>query len=447
MGPETARRVLPHSLPAERSTLGGILFAGHCYPRVATEIHAPDDFYHPAHVVIWEAICELAAQSLPIDIITVEEQLKKAGTLGKLPERGVYLAGLAIDVATVENIEHHARIVRDLAQVRRVILAASAIVDKGYAGNSDAAKYVGEALRDLNEAVGNIGRSKARPFRALLHQRLKALDERSKRKDAITGIRTRFDALDELTGGLQDGQVYVLAARPKIGKTALAFQIAIQAEVPTLGFSLEMSADSLTDRAIVQESRIDSRQFAAGQLHTHDWMRLTRVTSNLSALPLEIDDGAAQTLAEVSNKARQWRSKHPPGQKALIVLDYMQLVVGDKRGKYHSREQEISEISRGLKALAKELAVPLIALAQVGREVEKRADKRPLMSDLRESGAIEADADVIGFLYRDEVYNKESEDKGIAELNIAANRHGPTETIRLRWSGYCTRFDNEVGQR
>lgn len=439
------RRVLPHSLPAERSTLGGVLFSGHCYPRVATELGGADDFYHPAHQAIWEAMGELSARALPIDLITVSEQMDKAGTGKKLLSLGgaAYLAELSSEVVTVENIEHHARIVRDAAQVRRVILAASAIADRGYAGQFEAAEYVGGAIRDLNEAVGAIGRSRAKPFRQLLHGRLRALEERTQRKEAITGIRTGFDGFDAATGGLQDGHVIVVAARPKMGKTAWAFQAAMQAGVPTLGFSLEMSAESLVDRSIVQEARIDNQSFAAGILQTHDWLRISRATSNLSTLPIDIDDGAAQTLTEVRNKARQWRSRHQPGQKALIVLDYMQLVVGDRRGKYHSREQEISEISRGLKALAKELQVPIIALAQVGRDVEKRADKRPMMSDLRESGAIEADADLIAFLYRDEVYNKDTDDRGIAELIIAANRHGPTEIVRLRWSGSFTRFDNE----
>jgi len=447
MKPEQ-RRVLPHNHEAEQSTLGGVLFSGRCYPMVAAEIYEPADFYHPAHVVIWEAMGELAAASQPIDTITVAGQMRKAGTIEKIRAQGgdAYLCELSSLCATVENIGHHARIVRDLAQIRRVILAASAIVDRGYAGHQDATDYVGGAIRDLNEAVGAIGRSRAQPFKALLHRRLRALDERHQRSEAITGIRTWFTGFDEVTGGLQDGHLIVIAARPKIGKTAFAFQMAIQTSAPTLGFSLEMSADSLVDRAITQEARIDNQAFAAGLIQTNDWLRITRATSNLSVLPIEIDDGPAQTLAEVRNKARQWRSKHKPGEKALIVVDYMQLVVGDRRGKYHSREQEISEISRGLKALAKELSVPVIALAQVSRECEKRADKRPQLSDLRESGAIEADADLIAFLYRDEVYNKDTQDRGIAELNIAANRHGPTEIVRLKWSGYCTRFDNERGE-
>lgn len=438
-------RVLPHNLEAERATLGGVLFSGQCYPRVAAEIHEPRDFYHPAHEAIYEAMGELAAEAQPIDSITVAQHMRKAGAIARLTAQGkeTYLLELSNDVATVENIEHHARIVRDLAQIRRVILATSLIADRGYSGQFDAAQYVGEAIRDLNEAVGSIGRTRARPLKALLHQRLRALDERSQRKEAITGIRTWFAGFDEMTGGLQDGHLVVIAARPKIGKSAIAFQMAIQAQVPTIAFSLEMSADSLVDRAITQEARVDNQHFASGIMETSDWIRITRATSNLSVLPIDIDDGAAQTLAEVRNKARQWRSKHRPGEKALLVVDYMQLVVGDRRGKYHSREQEISEISRGLKALAKELSAPTIALAQVSRECEKRADKRPQLSDLRESGAIEADADLIAFLYRDEVYNKQTEDKGIAELIIAANRHGPTGAVRLKWSGWCTRFDNE----
>lgn len=441
---QAPRRVLPHNLEAEQATIGSVLFSGAAFARVA-DLLEPEDFYHPAHPPIWAACSELAADSRPIDIITIAEEMRRAGTFGKIRAQGseAYLAELSAGVATVENIEHHALIVREKATARRLILAASAIVDRGYSEQLDAEAYVGEALRSIGEAAGAIGRTRAQPLKGLLRQRLRALEDRHSRKEAITGIRTGFDGFDELTGGLQNGHLIVIAARPKMGKTAFAEQLAIQAQVPALVFSLEMSADSLVDRAIVQEARIDGQRFASGGLETHDWIRVTRAVGNLSALPIDIDDGPAQTLAEVQNKARRWRANHRPGAPALLVVDYLQLVVGDRRSRYSNREQEISMISRGLKALAKELSLPLVALAQVGRDVEKRADKRPLMSDLRESGAIEADADLVAFLYRDEVYNSDTTDRGIVELSVQGNRHGPTGIVRLKWSGYCVRFDDE----
>ncbi|MCS6912962.1 MAG: replicative DNA helicase [Myxococcales bacterium] len=446
------RRVLPHNLEAEEAVIGGILFSGRALNLVA-ELLEPSDFYHPALQAIFEAMLELDQQSRPIDIITVAEQMRTSDTLSKLRAYGgeAYLAQLASKIATVENIAHHARIVRDKSTARRLIMAASSIVDKGYAEYVDVDRYVDEAQQAVFEVASRSTRQSYEPVRKVLNTAIRALEQRFNRKEAITGVPSGYTRFDELTAGLQPGDLIIVAARPSMGKTAFVMNCAQNAAldhgIPVLIFSLEMSKESLIERVLCSEARVDSQRLRGGFLETRDWINVTKAASRISEAPMWIDDSGAPTLMEIRAKCRRWRSdptvfRSTGPSLGMIVVDYLQLIQGRPQTKESSREREISEISRGLKALAKELSLPVVALSQLNRSVEQRADKRPLASDLRESGAIEQDADLICFIYRDEVYNKDSPDRGIAEIIIGKQRNGPTGTVRLAFQAQYTRFEN-----
>ena len=450
--PPPGRRVLPHNLEAEESVVGSILFSGRTINQVS-EFLDPADFYHPALQAVYEAMLELDAQSRPIDIITVSEQMRAADTIGKIRSQGgeAYLAELSSKVATVENIAHHARIVREKGTARRLILAASGIVDKGYTEYADVDRYVDEAQQAVFEIANRTSKQSYEPVRKVLNTAIKALEQRYNRKEAITGVPSGYAKFDEMTAGLQPGELIIIAARPSMGKTSFVMNCAQNAALdhnaPVLVFSLEMSKESLIERVLCSEARVDSQRLRGGFLETRDWINVTKAASRISEAPMWIDDSGSPTLMEIRAKCRRWRSdqnifRHGEQRLGMIVIDYLQLIQGRPAGKDSSREREISEISRGLKALAKELSVPVVALSQLNRSVESRADKRPMASDLRESGAIEQDADLICFIYRDEVYNKETPDRGISEIIIGKQRNGPTGTVRLAFLNQYTRFEN-----
>jgi replicative DNA helicase len=401
---------------------------------------------------------ELDQRSKPIDLITVAEEMRRSGTMSKLGAVGneAYLAELANKIASVENIAQHARIIRSKSTARRLILAADSIMQKGYGEQLEVEDYIDQAQQAVFDIQNRSNRQSYEPVRRVLHGAIKALEARYHRKKAVTGVPTGFNAFDEMTSGLQPGDLIIIAARPSMGKTAFSMNCcqnaALDHGVPTLVFSLEMSKESLVERVLCCEAHVESQKLRSGFLESRDWINITKAASRIAEAPMWIDDSGSPSLMEIRAKCRRWRSdpnvfKDGLNQLGLIVIDYLQLVHGSPQARDASREREISEISRGLKALAKELRVPVVALSQLNRSVESRADKRPMASDLRESGAIEQDADLICFIYRDEVYNKESPDKGVTEIIIGKQRNGPTGTVRLAFLNQYTRFENLAEDR
>jgi len=448
------KRTLPHNLEAEEAVIGGILFSGKALHQVA-ELVSSQDFYHEHLRVIFDAMLELDALSCPIDLITIADQLRKNGAMAKLKahKEEFYLAQIASQISTVENITHHASIVRDKAITRKLIEASARVIDQGLEDPSDINEYLDRSQQAVFEVANRTSKQSYEPIRKILNTTISTLEQRYQRKELITGVPTGYKKFDELTTGLQPGELIIVAARPSMGKTAFALNCAQNAatlhQIPALVFSLEMSKESLIERMLCSESKIDSQRLRGrgGPMEPKDWINLTKAASKIAGAPLWIDDSGSPTLMEIRAKCRRWRSDSsifPPGANriGMIVVDYLQLIQGRYQGKDSNREREISEISRGLKALAKELSLPVVALSQLNRSVESRADKRPMSSDLRESGAIEQDADLICFIYRDEVYNKETKDQGVAEIIIGKQRNGPTDTVKLAFLNRYTRFEN-----
>ncbi|HNN92163.1 MAG TPA: replicative DNA helicase [Pseudomonadota bacterium] len=453
-----SRRVMPHSIDAEESVLGGILFSGGAIARVADFVE-PEDFYDTRHQAIFTAMRSLFAQSRPIDIITVAEEMRQQGTISTLSASGseAYLAELANKIASTDNIALHARIVRDRATARKLILVGSDIVDRGYGGQLNVEEYLEEAQRAVFEVAMRFGSHSYEDIKPLLHRAIKRLETRYHNKQAVTGVPTGYPKFDEMTAGLQPGDLIIVGGRPSMGKTSFAMNCAEYAAIehgtPALVFSCEMSGDALTERLLASEARVDSNRLRTGLLQSADWNKLSRATKRISEAKICID-GRSTTLAQIRARALRWRSDpryfapksdDTRTQHGLIVIDYLQLLHGT--GRERSKEQEVSAICRGLKELAKELQVPVVVLSQLNRECESRTDKRPVSADLRDSGSIEQDADVICLMYRDEFYHPDTDEKGVAELIVPKQRNGITGTVRLAWSGQFTRFDNLAGGR
>jgi len=442
------RRVLPHNVEAEASILGGIILRNEVLTHLDTiEV---EDFYDNRHKVVFQAIRNLEATARPIDIVTLENEIEKAGKLDAIG--GVaFLGELTLRVPTVDNVVAYAEIVTDKHQARKLMLAAGEISERGYEDNLEVRDYLDDAEAKIFEVTQRRDKTGPEPLKGLVKKVFSSLDERFKSKDGITGVPTGFADLDGLTAGLQPTELIILAARPAMGKTSFAMSIAQNAAAaanqgwPCLVFSLEMSSTQLAERMLCSEAKVDSSALRRGQLQRQDMTNLTYAASALSKAPILIDDTPALSLRELRARARRFRSnKELFGDKkfGLILIDYLQLMRGSPQAAKASREQEISEISRGLKALAKELHCPVLALSQLNRSLEQRTDKRPQLSDLRESGAIEQDADVILFIYRDVVYNKETENPHVAEVIIGKNRHGATGTVETHFEGRYTRFEN-----
>jgi replicative DNA helicase len=446
---------LPNSPEAEESVIGGILLHPMTFNRVAEFLH-PDDFHHPALRAVYEAFTELERASRPIDTLTVVEQMKALETLDKL--RAVngpdYLVELQGKVISVENIEYHARLVSSKSAARRMVQACSSIAARGYGDYGDVDEYLDSAEHEIFQIAQRTQKSSFEPIKKVLKDTIGALAKRYERKQAITGVPTTYHRFDEMTAGMQPGELIIIAARPSMGKTSFVMNAvqnaAVGHGVPALVFSLEMSKMALGERLLCSHARVDSAKLRRGMLDQRDWVLITKAASDIAEAPIHIDDSGSPSLLEIRAKCRRWRSDpkiFPPSKSeplGLVVIDYLQLIQG-RASRDDNRQREISEISRGLKALAKELAVPVVALSQLNRGLENREDKRPKMSDLRESGAIEQDADLICFIYRDEVYSKDQckeEDKGVAEIIIGKQRNGPTGTVRLAFLNTYTRFEN-----
>jgi replicative DNA helicase len=441
------RRVLPHNVEAEASILGGIILRNDVLTHLDTiEV---DDFYDNRHKVVFQAIRNLEAGARPIDVVTLENEIAKAGKLEAIGGIG-FLGELTLRVPTVDNVVAYADIVTDKHQARKLMLTAGEISERGYEDNLEVRDYLDDAEAKIFEVTQRRDKGGPEPLKGLVKKVFSSLDERFKAEDGITGVPTGFADLDGLTAGLQPTELVILAARPAMGKTSFAMSLAQNAATgvghwPCLVFSLEMSSTQLAERMLCSEARVDSSALRRGQLQRQDMTNLTYAAAALSKAPILIDDTPALSLRELRARARRFRSNRElfgDRKFGLIVVDYLQLMRGSPQAAKASREQEISEISRGLKALAKELHCPVLALSQLNRSLEQRSDKRPQLADLRESGAIEQDADVILFIYRDVIYNKETENPHIAEVIIGKNRHGATGTVETHFEGRFTRFEN-----
>ena len=437
----SAGRLPPQNLEAEQSVLGSILLKNKTFSTVL-EIIRPDDFYISKHRIIFEAMIELFDKNEPQDLVTVTNCLKDAN---KLEEVGgaAYLASLTSIVPVTANIGAYAKILRQKAVLRNLISVNTEIAARCYDEQGDIDLLVDEAEQAIFDIAGKKSGQGFLSLQSIIPEAFETIEHLFKRKEMITGVPTGFSGIDRLTAGLQPSDLIILAGRPSMGKTALAINIAQSAaliEKTGVGiFSLEMSKEQLAMRLLSSVGRIDSHRIRTGRLQNDDWPKLTRAVGMLSEAPLYIDDTPAISVLEMRAKVRRLASQHDIG---MILVDYLQLMQG--RASSENRTQEISDISRSLKALAREHSIPVVALSQLNRGLESRSDRRPLMSDLRESGAIEQDADVICFIYRDEVYNKNEDnpEKGLAEIIIGKQRNGPTGMVKLAFIKEFTTFEN-----
>ena len=440
-----ALKLPPHSIDAEQSILGGLLLDNEAADKIGDLVNE-DDFYSEAHRIIYRHVLALAADGKPVDVVTLSEAL---GSAQKLDYVGglAYLGALVANVPSAANIRHYAQIVRERSILRQLAATASEIAESAYNPLGRNARSVLDEAEAKVLHIAEQGSRGQRTFQELKHLLVSAVDriEQLYNRDNpsdVTGVATGFNDLDKETAGLQPGDLVIVAGRPSMGKTALALNIgeyvAIDLKLPVVVFSMEMGASQLAMRMIGSVGRLDQHKLRTGRLAADDWERLSSALGRLSEAPMLIDETPALNAIEVRSRARRLQKQY--GQLGLVIVDYIQLMQAQSAGE--NRATEISEISRSLKALAKELKVPVVALSQLNRSLEQRPNKRPVMSDLRESGAIEQDADVILFIYRDEVYNEDSPDKGTAEIIIGKQRNGPIGTVRLTFLGEHTRFEN-----
>lgn len=441
---EQRLKVPPNSIEAEQSLLGGLMLDGTAWDKVA-DVVIEADFYRKDHRLIFAAVADLAENSNPCDVVTVSEFLDNRNELGAAGGLE-YLATLANETPGAANVRAYARILRERSMLRSLIHAGNEISGNAYSTDGrSAAELVDEAERLVFEIAdkGSRGRAGFKSLKQILPATVDRIDLLHQSGGDITGIPTGYTEFDKLTAGLQPGELIVIAGRPSMGKTTLAINIAenaaIGAKVPTAIFSMEMPSQQLAFRMISSLGRVNQTHLRTGRFADEDWSRINTAVQLMSDAPIFIDDSAALSPTEIRARARRLKREHGLG---LIVLDYLQLM--QVHGSTENRATEISEISRSLKALAKELELPIIALSQLNRSVEQRPDKRPVMSDLRESGAIEQDADLILFIYREEVYNQDTPRKGIADIVIAKQRNGPIGDFPLTFVGQFTKFENWV---
>ena len=447
-GAVSALKVPPHSVEAEQSVLGGLMLDNDAWFNVA-EVVMASDFYRAQHTIIFEAMTDLSGENQPLDALTVSERLQAKGMLDKAG--GIaYLAELTESTPGASNVVAYAHIVRELSTLRQLIGAANRIAESAFARDGRPS----EELLDLAEqevfqiSEGRIKGGGPESIVPLLGRAVEKMETLYKTRGAITGIPTGFDDLDKMTAGLQPADLVIVAGRPSMGKTSFAMNMAEHAVMESdrgavLVFSMEMPSDALLLRMLSGLGRIDQTRMRTGDMHEDDWPRFTSAVAQLKDKPLYIDDTPALTPNDLRTRAR--RVSRESGGLSLIVVDYLQLM--RIAGKVENRTNEIAEISRSLKSIAKEMGCPVIALSQLNRSLESRTDRRPVMSDLRESGGIEQDADLILFIYRDEVYNEESPDKGTAEIIVGKQRNGPIGKVRLSFIGNLTKFENLAPDR
>ena len=434
-----SHKLPPQHIEAEQSVLGGILIENEAVNRV-TEILDADDFYRDAHRKIYNALLNLSERDEPADLITLTNELRKSDQLDSIGGAS-YLASLIDSVPTAANIEYYARIVKEKAILRKLIQTSTEIITQGYEDRGDVEGFLDEAER----AIFEISEKRVRPsfysMREIVKESFATIEKLFKKKEAVTGVPSGFKELDRMTAGFQPSDLIIIAGRPSMGKTAFCLDIAeyaaIENKIPVAIFSLEMSKEQLVIRMLCSQANVEGTRLRTGYLSESDWPKLTIAAGNLSDAPIYIDDTAALSALELRAKARRLKSEHGLG---MVIIDYLQLMKG--RTRVESRQQEISEISRSLKALAKEINIPVIAVSQLSRKTEERTGNRPQLSDLRESGAIEQDADLILFIYRDEVYNRDPENpnRGKAEVIIGKQRNGPIGKIDLAFLDKFTTF-------
>jgi replicative DNA helicase len=438
-------KVPPQQVEAEQSLLGGVLLESQGLP-AALEILKGDEFYRDAHRVIFRAVQELFERNAPIDLVTVADFLAQKNELEAVGG-ATYLAALADSVPSASNVAAYARIVGDKALLRRLLQIAAEITSWCYAGG----KKVEEILDQAESAIFSITAGRVRsdyfPIKEVVKKSIEVIENLYERREMVTGVSSHYRDLDKLTAGFQPSDLIIIAGRPSMGKTAFALNIArnsaVESRVPVGIFSLEMSKEQLAMRLLCAEARVSSQKLRSGFLGKDECAKLITAAGHFSEAPILIDDTPAISTLELRAKARRMKADRDVG---MIMVDYLQLMRG--RSGADNREQEISDISRSLKALAKELNIPVVALSQLNRKVEERHDKRPMLSDLRESGAIEQDADVILFIYRDEAYNPNSAEAGIAEIRVGKQRNGPAgDTVKLAYIKDYTRFENLALER
>ncbi|MBA4537638.1 replicative DNA helicase [Bacillus aquiflavi] len=435
-----ADRLPPQNIEAEQAVLGAVFLEPSSLV-LASEVLIPEDFYRNSHQKIFHAMLKLSDEGKAVDLITVTEELAAAQLLEDIG--GVsYLSELAGSVPTAANIEYYAQIVEEKALLRRLIRTATEIVQDGYAREDEVDELLSEAEKRIMEVAQRKNAGSFHSIKDVLVRTYDNIELLHNRKGEVTGIATGFTELDRMTAGFQRNDLIIVAARPSVGKTAFALNIAQNVATKTdenvAIFSLEMGAEQLVMRMLCAEGNINAQNLRTGSLTDEDWRKLTMAMGSLSNAGIFIDDTPGIRISEIRSKCRRLKQEHGLG---MILIDYLQLIQGSGRMK-ENRQQEVSEISRSLKALARELEIPVIALSQLSRGVEQRQDKRPMMSDIRESGSIEQDADIVAFLYRDDYYDKESENKNIIEIIIAKQRNGPVGTVQLAFVKEYNKFVN-----
>ena len=435
----SSRKLPPQHIEAEQSVLGGILIENEAINRVMEFLDA-GDFYRDAHRKIFDALINLSERDEPADLITLTNELRKIDQLDSIGGAS-YLASLIDSVPTAANIEYYARIVKEKAILRKLIQTSTEIITQSYEDRGDVEGFLDEAERAIFEISEKRVRPSFYPIREIVKQSFTTIERLFKKKEAVTGVPSGFKELDRMTAGFQPSDLIIIAGRPSMGKTAFCLDVAeyaaIENKIPVAIFSLEMSKEQLVIRMLCSQANVEGTRLRTGYLTESDWPKLTIAAGNLSEAPIYIDDTAALSALELRAKARRLKSEYGLG---MVIVDYLQLMKG--RARVESRQQEISEISRSLKALAKELNIPVIAVSQLSRKTEERTGNRPQLSDLRESGAIEQDADLILFIYRDEVYNRaeDNPNRGKAEVIIGKQRNGPIGKIDLAFLDKFTTF-------
>jgi len=433
-------RVPPQNIDAEQSVLGGILIDNQAFHKVVDILNV-DDFYRPAHSKIFTAMCELSSKGSPIDVITLTAKMKEMDLFEEIGG-SAYFAELLERVPTAVNVEYHAKLVTDQAVKRRLVSTCNTIGAKGLEPGETTEELLDYAEKEIFALTSSkrAGRNMA-PVREIVRGAFIELEKRFENQDSITGVPSGWFELDKMLAGFQKSDMVIVACRPSVGKTSFALgatrYAAIHTKAPIVFFSLEMSKEQIVTRLLAAEAKVDAQRIRTGKLTEQDWARLTRAAGQLSECQIYIDDTPSLTALEMRGKAR--RLKAELGTVGMIIVDYLQ-IMGTKNNV--SRENAISEISRSLKALAKELDAPVIALSQLNRSVEQRQDKRPMMSDLRESGAIEQDADVIIFIHRDEVENLQPNAASVAEFIVGKHRNGPRGSVKVAWLGQYASFEN-----
>ena len=434
------KRIPPHSIEAEQAVLGAMLMNKDAV-MVASEMLTGDDFYQTAYGILFDAVVELFKEGRPVDLITLQEHLKEKDVPPEISSME-YVRELLAGTQTSANIKYYAEIVKDKAILRRLIKINEETANTCYLENKPLEEILEQTEKQVFELVEHGNSQEYVPIRQVVLNALDVIEKASKTKGTVTGIPTGFIDLDYKLSGLQRSDLVLIAARPSMGKTAfvlnIAQHVAFRRQVPVAIFSLEMSKEQLVTRLMSMEAMIDSQLIRTGELEDQDWEKLMESAAVIGHSPLIIDDTPGLTISELRSKCRRYKQSQGVG---LVIIDYLQLMAGS--GRSESRQQEISEISRSLKALAREIDAPIIALSQLNRAVDSRTDHKPVLSDLRESGSIEQDADVIMFIYRDDYYNPDTEKKNLAEIIVAKQRSGATGSIELAWLGQYTKFANK----